>query len=117
MRKDLMRAGGLVAAMALLPAVTAGLAASDVDSYKELDQFMAVFERVKADYVDKVDDKTLIKGAIDGMLASLDPHSSYMDERDFKTMTSTTEGNYGGLGLTVQLDEGAVKVVAATEDT
>jgi carboxyl-terminal processing protease len=117
MRKTLLRAGGLVAAMALLPAVTAGLAASDVDSYKELDQFMAVFERVKADYVDKVDDKTLIKGAIDGMLASLDPHSSYMDERDFKNMTSTTEGNYGGLGLTVQLDEGAVKVVAATEDT
>jgi carboxyl-terminal processing protease len=117
MRKTLLRAGGLVAAMALLPAVTAGLAASDVDSYKELDEFMAVFERVKTDYVEKVDDKTLLKGAIDGMLASLDPHSSYMDARDFKAMTSTTEGNYGGLGLTVQLDEGAVKVVAATEDT
>jgi len=78
---------------------------------------MAVFERVKADYVDKVDDKALIKGAIDGMLASLDPHSSYMDAHDFKNMQSTTEGNYGGLGLTVQMDEGAVKVIAASEDT
>jgi len=76
-----------------------------------------VFERVKADYVDKVDDKALIKGAIDGMLASLDPHSSYMDAHDFKNMQSTTEGNYGGLGLTVQMDEGAVKVIAASEDT
>ena len=117
MRKPLFRGAGLVAAMALLPAVTAGLAASDVDTYKELDQFMAVFERVKADYVDKVDDKTLIKGAIDGMLASLDPHSSYLDQRDFQNMKTTTEGNYGGLGLTVQMDQGAVKVVAATEDT
>ncbi|UAK24557.1 S41 family peptidase [Sphingomonas nostoxanthinifaciens] len=117
MRKTLLQAGGLVAAMALLPAVTAGIAASDADTYKQLDQFMAVFERVKADYVDKVDDKTLIKGAIDGMLASLDPHSSYLDARDFQNMKTTTEGNYGGLGLTVQMDEGAVKVVAATEDT
>ena len=117
MRHPLLRVGGLVAALALVPAVSAGLAATDVDSFKSLDQFMAVFERVKADYVDKVDDKTLIKGAIDGMLASLDPHSSYLDQRDFKNMTTTTEGNYGGLGLTVQLDEGAVKVVAATEDT
>ncbi len=117
MRKTLLRAGGVVAAMALLPAISAGLAASDVDSYQQLDQFMAVFERVKADYVDKVDDKTLIHGAIDGMLASLDPHSSYLDQHDFKDMMSTTEGNYGGLGLTVQMSEGAVKVVTATEDT
>jgi len=117
MRKTLLRGAGLVAAIALLPAVSAGLAASDVDTYKELDQFMAVFERVKSSYVDKVDDKTLIKGAIDGMLASLDPHSSYLDQRDFQNMKSTTDGNYGGLGLTVQMDQGAVKVIAATEDT
>ena len=117
MRTFLIRGAGLVAAMALIPALTAGIAADDADTYKELDQFMSVFERVKADYVDKVDDKTLIKGAIDGMLASLDPHSSYLDARDFQNMKTQTDGNYGGLGLTVQGDDGVVKVVSATEDT
>ena len=117
MPRYLLPAAGLVLATALVPAVSTGLAATDVDTYKQLDQFMAVYERVKQDYVDKVDDKTLMKGAIDGMLASLDPHSSYLDEKDFQNMKTTTEGNYGGLGLTVQMDEGAVKVVAATEDT
>ena len=117
MRSSFLRGVGLVAVTALLPAVSAGLAATDVDTYKQLDQFMSVYERVKADYVDKVDDKTLMKGAIDGMLASLDPHSSYLDERDFQNMKTTTEGNYGGLGLTVQMDEGAVKIMSATEDS
>ena len=118
MRKILLRTGGFVAAALVLSATVAGPASGDdAADYKNLDQFMAVFERVKADYVDKVDDKALIKGAIDGMLASLDPHSSYLDEHDFKNMQSTTDGNYGGLGLTVQMDEGAVKVIAATEDT
>jgi len=118
MRKILLRTGGFVAAALVLSVAVAGPAASDDSTdYKQFDQFMAVFERVKADYVDKVDDKALIKGAIDGMLASLDPHSSYMDAHDFKNMQSTTEGNYGGLGLTVQMDEGAVKVIAASEDT
>jgi len=118
MRKILLRTGGFVAAVFVLSAAVAGPAASDdATDYKQFDQFMAVFERVKADYVDKVDDKALIKGAIDGMLASLDPHSSYMDAHDFKNMQSTTDGNYGGLGLTVQMDEGAVKVIAASEDT
>ena len=118
MRKILLRTSGFVAAAFVLSVAVAGPAASDDSAdYKQFDQFMAVFERVKADYVDKVDDKALIKGAIDGMLASLDPHSSYMDAHDFKNMQSTTEGNYGGLGLTVQMDEGAVKVIAASEDT
>ena len=105
------------AAGALVPALTASSAATDTSTYRELDQFMNVFQRVRAEYVDKVDDKTLMKGAIDGMLASLDPHSSYLDARDFENMKTQTDGNYGGLGLTVQLEDGAVKVVAPTEDT
>jgi carboxyl-terminal processing protease len=117
MRKALLRGAGLIGAMALLPAISAGLAQTDTETYRDLDEFMSVMERIKADYVEKVDDKKLIKGAIDGMLASLDPHSSYLDARDFKNMQTTTDGNYGGLGLTVQMDEGAVKVVAASEDT
>ncbi len=111
------RAAITLSAIALVPATTAGLAAVDAGTYRELDSFISVFERVRADYVDKVDDQKLIKGAIDGMLASLDPHSSYLDARDFEQMRTQTDGNYGGLGLTVSMEDGAVKVVAPTEDT
>jgi carboxyl-terminal processing protease len=115
--RDMFRAALLVSAVAVIPAATAAIAAVDASTYKELDAFMAVFERVRADYVEKVDDKALMKGAIDGMLASLDPHSSYLDERDFEQMRTQTDGNYGGLGLTVSQEDGAVKVIAPTEDT
>jgi carboxyl-terminal processing protease len=92
-------------------------AAPETDTNKRLDALMDVFERVRTDYVDKVDDKKLIEGAINGMLASLDPHSSYLDARDFANMKQVTDGEYGGLGLTVSTEEGAVKVVAPTDDT
>src|SRR3954452_2878704 len=78
---------------------------------------MSVYERVKANYVEPVDDHTLIKGAIDGMLAALDPHSAYSEGADFDQLKSTTDGNYGGLGLSVSIEDGAVKVIAPTEDT
>ncbi len=107
----------LVGALALVPVTTSSLAAADVDTYKELETFMSVFERVRANYVDKVDDHVLIKGAIDGMLAALDPHSSYAEAADFTQLKTTTDGNYGGLGLTVSTEDGAVKVVTPTEDT
>ena len=107
----------LVGALAMVPMTTSTLAAADVDTYKELETFMSVFERVRANYVDKVDDHTLIKGAIDGMLAALDPHSSYADGADFTQLKTTTDGNYGGLGLTVSSEDGAVKVITPTEDT
>jgi carboxyl-terminal processing protease len=106
-----------LAAIALVPAAAAVRAAAESDTYKQLDTLMDVFERVRADYVDKVDDKTLIQGAINGMLASLDPHSSYLDARDFQNMRQTTDGEYGGLGLTVTTEDGAVKVVSPTDDT
>ena len=117
MANNLLRSIGLVSAVALIPAATAALAAVDVSTYRELDQFMNVFERVRGEYVDKVDDKTLIKGAIDGMLASLDPHSSYLDARDFQNLKTQTDGAYGGLGLTVSMEDGAVKIITPTEDT
>jgi carboxyl-terminal processing protease len=107
----------LVGALALVPVTTSSLAAADVANYQELEKFMSVYERVKANYVDQVDDHTLIKGAIDGMLSALDPHSSYMEGSDFETLKTTTDGNYGGLGLTVTVEDGAVKVIAPTEDT
>ncbi|WP_309661957.1 S41 family peptidase [Sphingomonas sp.] len=107
----------LVGALALIPVTTSSLAAADVANYRELETFMSVYERVKANYVDPVDDHTLIKGAIDGMLAALDPHSSYAEASDFLTLKTTTDGNYGGLGLTVSTEDGAVKVITPTEDT
>jgi carboxyl-terminal processing protease len=107
----------LVGALALVPVATSSLAAADVANYEELETFMSVYERVKANYVDKVDDHTLIKGAIDGMLAALDPHSSYAAASDFDTLRTTTDGNYGGLGITVTIEDGAVKVISPTEDT
>ncbi len=117
MFKPALRAALLVSSVALLPAATSAIAAVDSSTYREIDQFMSVFERVRADYVDKVDDNKLIKGAIEGMLASLDPHSSYLDARDFENMRTQTDGNYGGLGLQVTQQDGAVKVIAPTEDT
>ncbi len=106
-----------LAALALIPGAAAVRAAAESDTYKQLDALMDVFERVRADYVDKTDDKALIEGAINGMLASLDPHSSYLDARDFQNMRQTTDGEYGGLGLTVTTEDGAVKVVTPTDDT
>ena len=105
-----------LSALALVP-LAASVSAADSATLHEFDQFLEVFNRVKANYVDKVDDKTLIKGAIEGMLASLDPHSSYVDALDYDNMRILTEGNYGGLGLTVSMEDGAVKVVAPQEDT
>jgi len=107
----------LVGALALVPVTTSSLAAADADTMKELDTFMDVFNQVRATYVDPVDDHTLIKGAIDGMLAALDPHSSYMEGSDYSQLRTTTEGNYGGVGLSVTMEDGAVKVITPTEDT
>ncbi|MCY1670396.1 S41 family peptidase [Novosphingobium sp. SL115] len=111
----LLRATALVSAVALIPAATAGLAAVDARSGPEFGKLLAVYERVKANYVEPVDDDKLLKGAIDGMLATLDPHSSYLDARDFENLRTQTEGSYGGLGLSVTMDDGAVKVIAPTK--
>ena len=111
----------LLGTVALIPAAAAiaqiGGGQDSAATYRQLEQFMNVFERVRSEYVDQVDDERLIKGAIDGMLASLDPHSSYLDARNFRTLMTTTEGNYGGLGLSVTLEDGAVKVIAPTRGT
>ena len=107
----------VVGALTLIPVTTSSLAAADADTMKELDTFMDVFNQVRATYVDPVDDHTLIKGAIDGMLAALDPHSSYMEGSDYSQLRTTTDGNYGGVGLSVTIEDGAVKVITPTEDT
>ena len=107
----------VVGALTMIPLSASTLAAADADTMKELDTFMDVFNQVRANYVDKVDDHVLVKGAIDGMLAALDPHSSYMEGSDYTSLKTTTDGNYGGLGLSVTMEDGAVKVITPTEDT
>src|SRR3954462_5677828 len=104
----------LVRALALVPAATSSFAAADTTSYQELEKFMSVYERVKSNYVDSVDDKTLIKGAIDGMLSALDPHPRYVEAVDFDQLKATIEGTYDGLGLTVSIEDGIVKVISPT---
>src|SRR6185503_16244725 len=99
------------------PVTASSFAAADTTNYQELEKFMSIYQRIKANYVEPVDDHTLIKGAIDGMLAALDPHSGYSEGADFDQLKATTDGNYGGLGLSVTMEDGTVKVIAATEDT
>jgi carboxyl-terminal processing protease len=111
----ILRATCLASAVALLPVATAGLAAIDARSAPGFDRLTTVFDKIKENYVDPVDDDKLIKGAINGMLATLDPHSAYLDARDFANLKTQTEGSYGGLGLTVTIDDGAVKVIAPTK--
>jgi carboxyl-terminal processing protease len=91
--------------------------ASDKDQYREMAEFMAVYQKVKSRYVDKVDDEKLMEGAIQGMLASLDPHSAFLDQSNFENLQTQIDGEYGGLGLSVTLEQGAVKVIAPTAET
>jgi carboxyl-terminal processing protease len=117
MLRPLLQVSAAVGALALIPVTTGAMASVETSSYRELDAFMDVYNRVKSDYVEKVDDKKLMQGAIDGMLASLDPHSSYVDAVAFDNMRLQTDGNYGGLGLSVTMEDGAVKIITPTEDT
>ncbi len=84
---------------------------------KELRGFVEVFERVSHDYVDEVDDKKLLEGAISGMLSSLDPHSAYLPPKDYKEMEEHTTGQFGGLGMEVGMEDGFVKVISPIDDT
>lgn len=87
------------------------------ETYRQLNLFGDVFERVRAQYVEDVPDETMIKNAINGMLTALDPHSSYLDEKDFSDMQVQTRGEFGGLGIEVTMEEGLVKVVSPIDDT
>ncbi len=99
----------------LIMGASAKAAASD--TYRQLNLFGDVFERVRADYVEKPDDSKLVELAINGMLAGLDPHSSYMDPKSFRDMQVQTRGEFGGLGIEVTMEDGLVKVVAPIDET
>ena len=83
----------------------------------ELRAFSEIFGRIKNNYVEPVDDKELLQNAIRGMLAGLDPHSTYLDLKDFKELREGTSGEFGGLGIEVTMEDGFVKVVSPIDDT
>ncbi len=91
--------------------------AASTETYRQLDLFGDVFERVRDDYVEEPDDKELIANAINGMLSALDPHSSYMPPDDFKDMQVQTRGEFGGLGIEVTMEGDYIKVVTPIDDT
>ena len=92
---------------------------TNAEIYKQLDLFGDVLERVRADYVDKPDDSMLIDSAINGMLAALDPHSAYLNPKNYRDMQVQTRGEFGGLGIEVTMEQGSgvVKVVSPIDDT
>ncbi|MXO96966.1 PDZ domain-containing protein [Erythrobacter aquimaris] len=108
----LARSAALVTAVALVPATTAGLARVEGSAGPEFGKLFSVYQRIKASYVEPVEDDVLINGAIDGMLAALDPHSGYLDGSDLQRLETMIDGNYSGLGLSVVGEDGAVKVIS-----
>jgi carboxyl-terminal processing protease len=111
---------GLVATSLLgsqVEAKTKSNTADEENSYELLNLFGEVMERAKATYVEEVSDKKLIEAAINGMLTSLDPHSSYLDAKDFKYMNEQTSGKFGGLGIEITMEQGVVKIVSPIDDT
>ena len=113
-------AGAAMTLLATQPRLMLGGAsakAAAADTYRQLNLFGDVFERVRADYVEKPDDSKLIETAINGMLAGLDPHSSYMDPKSFRDMQVQTRGEFGGLGIEVTMEDGLIKVVSPIDDT
>jgi len=107
--------GGFVAALIFAAPMTKGMASTD--TYRQLNLFGDVFERVKNDYVREVPDNELVENAINGMLASLDPHSSYMNPKNFSDMQVQTRGEFGGLGIEVTMENGVIKVVSPMDET
>ncbi|MGQ0697140.1 MAG: S41 family peptidase [Panacagrimonas sp.] len=92
-------------------------AAAEVLPLKDLQVFVEILNRVKNDYVEPVEDKVLLENAVRGMLSGLDPHSAYLDADEFKEMNIATSGKFGGLGIEVQMQNGAVRVVSPIDDT
>jgi carboxyl-terminal processing protease len=124
MRKFALLFVGAVAGAGLSTAVTktellsgTSAVAASAETYRHLSLFGDVFEKIRTDYVEKPDEAKLIESAVNGMLTSLDPHSSYMDPKSFRDMQVQTRGEFGGLGIEVTLEEGLVKVVTPIDDT
>jgi carboxyl-terminal processing protease len=108
---------GAVSGIAALQAFNGATAATNAETYKLLNLFGDVYDRVRADYVEKPDEKKMMEAAINGMLTSLDPHSSYMNAKEFADMNVKTKGEFGGLGIEVTMENGVVKVMSPYDGT
>lgn len=123
MKKFVMAAlGGTVAGIVMTTQVAAPLMAQEAPDqntsvYEQLDLFGDIFERIRSDYVEETDSKKLIEAAVNGMLSSLDPHSSYLPPQDYDDMQVQTRGSFGGLGIEVTQEDGFVKVVSPMDGT
>ena len=122
MKKFIMAAiGGTLAGAVLTTQVAGPIIAQDATKnanvYEQLDLFGDIFERIRGQYVEDVDSKALVEAAINGMLTSLDPHSSYLNAKDFDDMQTQTRGQFGGLGIEVTQEEGYVKVISPMDGT
>ena len=122
MKKFVMAALGGTIAGALLTTQVAGPliaqeASKDTSVYEQLDLFGDIFERIRSQYVEPVETDKLVEAAINGMLTSLDPHSSYLSAKDFDDMQVQTRGEFGGLGIEVTQDEGFIKVISPMDGT
>ena len=106
-------AGGLL----FLSSEPSAQSAKSSDTYQQLNLFGEVFERVRSDYVEEVNDKELIENALNGMLTALDPHSGYLSEKNFRDMQVQTRGEFGGLGIEVTQENGVIKVVSPIDET
>ena len=108
---------GAISALQIAGPVIAQTSEEKANIYEQLDLFGDIFERIRAQYVEEVDEADLIEAAINGMLTSLDPHSSYLSPDDAKEMRFQTRGEFGGLGIEVTQQDGFVKVVSPMDDT
>jgi carboxyl-terminal processing protease len=126
-KKNILKTGTALAFILALSSITVFAAQDDSsrtaghtspsDTYKALDLFGDVFEQVRANYVEPVEDKKLVEYALNGMLSSLDPHSSYMNEEETKSMSVQNKGEFGGLGIEVTMENSVIKVVSPIDDT
>ena len=109
--------GILIAVAFSMPTLTSANSGKNEEIYRQLGLFGDIFQRVRESYVDEVDEKALIEAAINGMLTSLDPHSSFLDTENFSNMQVQTKGKFGGLGIEITMENGVIKIVSPIDDT
>ena len=109
--------GMLVVGVFVMPTLTSADSAKKEEIYRQLGLFGDIFQRVRESYVDEVDEKALIEAAINGMLTSLDPHSSFLDTENFSNMQVQTKGKFGGLGIEITMENGLIRIVSPIDDT
>src|SRR5690554_3931145 len=110
-------AGLLIFTLGALPAVAQPAPSADTLPLEEIQTFSEIFERIKRAYVEEVDDSTLIRNAMRGMLSELDPHSAYLDRDEFQSLRESTEGEFGGIGIEVGLEDGRLTVITPIDET